>query len=113
MSQTVFVTNKSDKKLVVSYAYKEYTFEVDKPLEVPLELAQFVFGFQQQNKEAQLVRLGWLRLSNEIEQALEKLDQFKITVERPEQNRSLPSAVGVVPLHVEKRAGGKVTQRAA
>lgn len=113
MTDTVFVTNHSDDKLVVSYAYKEYTFEVEKPQEVPLELAQFVFGYQQQSKEAQLVRLGWLRISTGLNEALAKLDKFEITTERPEKNRSLPSAVGVVPLHVEKRAGGKVTQRAA
>lgn len=113
MSETVFVTNRSENRLVITYAYKEYVFEVDKTTEVPLECAQFVFGYQMQDKASQLVRLGWLRMSNELEPALEKLSKFQVTAERPETNRSLPSAVGVVPLHVEKRAGGKVNQRVA
>ena len=72
MSETVFVTNRGEDRLVVSYAYKEYFFEVDNPTEVPRELAQFVFGYEQQDKTAPLVRLGWLRLSNELDKALEK-----------------------------------------
>jgi hypothetical protein len=41
------------------------------------------------------------------------LARFDISEQQPEQNRSLPSAVSVVPLRIEKSVGGKVTQRAA
>jgi hypothetical protein len=49
----------------------------------------------------------------EIDKGFEKLAEFKISEQPPEQNRSLPSAVGVVALHVEKRVERNVTKRAA
>ena len=114
MSETVYVTNKSDKTLVVSYAYKDVEFPVGKPVEVPLVLAKFVFGHGVTDKEACLVRLGWVSLHSELEQGLERLSKFVIS-DKPfvEEDSSLPSAVGVVPLHVEKRAGGGNRQRVA
>ena len=113
MSETVFVTNKSGVKLEMSYAYKMYVFPVDKTVEVPLEAARHIFGHEAADKEPYLAALGFIRLHSELDEGLERLAKFQITSEPPQQDRSLPSAVGVVPLHVEKRAGGKVTQRAA
>jgi hypothetical protein len=114
MSENLFVTNRSDQKLVVSYEYKQVEFPVGKPIEVPERLARFVFGHGEVDKEPCLVRLGWVRLHSELEQGLERLAQFSITDQPFEsEDCSLPSAVGVVPLHVEKRAGGKANQRAA
>lgn len=114
MSQTVYVTNKSDKELVVTYAYSKLEFPVGKPVEVPIAVAQFVFGHGVTDKEACLVRLGWVSLHSELEQGLERLSKFLIS-DKPfvEEDSSLPSAVGVVPLHVEKRAGGGNRQRVA
>ena len=114
MSETVFVTNTSDKELVVTFEYKPIEFHIGKPVEIPLHAAKFIFGHGVTDKEPCLVRLGWVRLHSELEQGLERLAQFSIT-DQPftSEDRSLPSAVGVVPLHVEKRAGGKSNQRAA
>ena len=84
------------------------------PVEVPERLARFVFGHKEVDKESCLVRLGWVRLHSELEQGLEKLAKFLITDQPLEsEDCSLPSAVGVVPLHAQKRAGGKANQRAA
>ena len=113
MSELVYVTNKSGKKLEMSYAYKMYEFPVDETVQVPLEAAKHIFGHGVVNKEPYLVALGFIRLHSELDEGLERLAKFEITSEPPQQDRSLPSAVGVVPLHVEKRAGGKSTQRAA
>jgi hypothetical protein len=108
MTDLVYVTNNSDKELVSEYSYKEYKFPVGKTVEVPLKAAQHILGYGQENKEPYLARLGFIRLHSDLEQGLEKLAKFDISSEAPvEKNRSLPSAVGVVPLHVEKRAGGK------
>lgn len=114
MSETVFVTNKSESKLVFTYEYKQIEFPIGKPVEIPLKAAKFIFGHGITDKEPILARLGWIRLHSELEQGLEKLAKFVIT-DQPfiSEDRSLPSAVGVVPLHVEKRAGGKSNQRAA
>ena len=114
MSESVFVTNRSDDKLVVTYEYKQFEFPPGKPVEIPTRMATFVFGHGVTDKEPCLVRLGWIRLHSELEQALERLEKFLIS-DQPfiEKDSSLPSAVGVVPLHVEKRAGGGNKQRVA
>jgi len=114
MSETVFVTNRSDANLVFTYEYKPIEFPVGKPVEISVQAAKFIFGHGVVDKEPILARLGWIRLHSELEKGLEKLAQFAIT-DQPfiSEDRSLPSAVGVVPLHVDKRAGGKSNQRAA
>lgn len=109
----VYVTNNTPDKLTVMFAYKELEFPPGKTVEVADEAARHIFGYGDNNKEPYLARLGWIRLHSELEQGMEKLSKFDIQTEAPEQNRSLPSAVGVVPLLVEKRAGGKSNPRAA
>ena len=113
MSEQVFVTNNSGQPLVVEFNYKDITFPVGESVEIPVSAAKHIFGFGVENKEPYLARLGFIRLHSELDEGLERLAKFQITSEPPQQDRSLPSAVGVVPLHVEKRAGGKSTQRAA
>lgn len=114
MTDFVYVTNRSDKALSFVYAYKNYEFPVGKSVQIPVDAAQHIFGHGDVNKEPYLARLGWIRLHSELEQGIERLSQFIISAEPfVEENRSLPSAVGVVPLHVEKRAGGSTRQRVA
>lgn len=112
MSENLFVTNKSDQKLTVTFEYKQIEFPVGKSVEVTPYAAKFFFGHGEVDKEPCLVRLGWIRLHSELEQGLEKLAKFVIS-DQPliEEDRSLPSAVGVVPLHVEKRGGGTTRQQ--
>jgi len=105
--ETVYVTNNSGKTLVADYAFKNYEFPVGETVQLAVDAARHIFGFGVNNKEPHLIRLGFMRVNTEREQALEKLEKFEISHVAPEQNRSLPSAVGVVPLRVEKRAGGK------
>jgi len=108
MTELVYVTNTTDKELVSEFNYEEYKFPAGKTVALSPNAAKHIFGYGQENKEPYLARLGFIRLHSELEQALEKLAKFEISTEAPvEKNRSLPSAVGVVPLHVEKRAGGK------
>ena len=113
MSELVYVTNNSENKLTAEYAYEEYNFPAGKTVALSPQAARHIFGYGDDNKEPYLARLGFIRLHSELDEALEKLSKFEISDQPPQQNRSLPSAVGVVPLHVEKRAGGKATQRAA
>ena len=114
MSDNLFVTNKSDQTLKVTFEYKQIEFPPGQSVEVTPYAAKFIFGHGETDKEPCLVRLGWVRLHSELELGLERLSKFIIS-DKPliEEDRSLPSAVGVVPLHVEKRAGGGVRQRAA
>ena len=109
----VYVTNTGDTKLKDGFAGVFYEFPKDQTVEIPLDAAKHIFGYMNPNKEPFLSRLGWVRSFAEIDKGYEKLAEFKISEQPPEQNRSLPSAVGVVALHVEKRVERKVIQRAA
>jgi hypothetical protein len=113
MSTVIYVTNTGDTKLRDGCGGVFYDFPKDTTVEIPLEAAKHIFGYMNPNKEPYLSRLGWIRSFAEIEKGYEKLSEFKISEQPPEQNRSLPSAVGVVALHVEKRVERKVIQRAA
>ena len=109
----LYVTNKSGKPLEIIYCFKKEVFEVDKTEEITEQAAKDIFGYGVANKEPYLVSLGLIRLHSDLQEGLEKLAKFEITSEFPQQDRSLPSAVGVVPLRVERRAGGSSKVRAA
>jgi len=113
MSAVVYVTNTGDTKLKDGFGGVFYDFPKDETVEIPLDAAKHIFGYMNPNKEPYLSRLGWIRSFAEIEKGFEKLSEFKISEQPPERNRSLPSAVGVVALHVEKRVERTVTKRAA
>jgi hypothetical protein len=113
MTETVFVTNRSDSALTDGYGGVFYEFLRGKPVEVPLHVAQHVFGYGAEDKEPYLARLGWIRSHADLNSGIERLNKFEITSQSAQQDRSLPSAVSVVPLRVEKHVGGKVNQRAA
>jgi len=113
MTELVYVTNKSDKDLNFEYNFVGIEFPVGKTVEIPLQTAKHVLGYGDDDKEKYLVQLGLIRLHSELEEATEKFKKIEISETPPVKNRSLPSAVGVVPLHVEKRGEGKVNQRVA
>jgi len=113
MSAVVYVTNTGDTKLKDGFGGVFYDFPKDETVEIPLDAAKHIFGYMNPNKEPYLSRLGWIRSFAEIEKGFEKLSEFKISEQPPERNRSLPSAVGVVALHVERRVERNVTKRTA
>jgi hypothetical protein len=105
--ENVFVTNRSNTPLTIGYDGVVYEFKTNVSIEIPIAGAVQLFGYKLKDREHILVRHGWIKTHNELEESLKKLDQFEITTEKPTQNSSLPSAVGVVPLRIEKSAGGK------
>ena len=113
MTEVVYVTNNSNKDLNFEYNFVGIEFPVGKTVEIPLQTAKHVLGYGDDDKEKYLVQLGLIRLHSELEEATEKFRKVEISETPPTKNRSLPSAVGVVPLHVEKRGEGKVNQRVA
>lgn len=110
---SVFVTNRGEIPLTIGFDGTLYEFKKDVSVEIPVLGAKQIFGYDDGDKEAALVRLGWIKLHNELEEGIKKLAQFEITTEKPVKNSYQPSAVGVVPLRVEKHVGGKSSQRAA
>ena len=110
----VWVVNKTDKETSSMWNGKVYSFPPGKPVEVPHAVAQNVFGYGLSDKFEFVVRLGWTKDSNDLPQALERLSQFEITAERPQDYRATSPAVGQFPVPVlEKRERGKGTQAAA
>ena len=109
----VWVTNRTEEELTVEFAFKQYEFRPNEPVQISLAAAKHIFGYTEVNKEPYLARLGWVRLHSELKQGLERLAKFQITDESPVQDRSLPSAVGVVPLHVEEQRAGARTHAKA
>jgi hypothetical protein len=113
MSAVIYVTNRGDTKLRDGYVGTFYDFPKDETVEIPLEAAKHIFGYMASDKVPHLTRLGWARSFAEIDKGFEKLAEFEISEQPPEKNRSLPSAVGVVALRIEKSPERKSTQRAA
>ena len=113
MTEKVFVTNNSDKDISFEYKFVGYSFPVGKTVKIPKEAAKHMLGYEDENKEKYLVQLGLIRLHSELEDATEKFKRVVISETPPGKNSSLPSAVGVVPLRIEKSVGGKSNQRVA
>lgn len=109
----VWVTNRTEEELIVEFNFKNYEFKPNKPVQISLAAARHIFGHLDERKEPYLARLGWIRLHSELKQGLARLSMFEITDESPTQDRSLPSAVGVVPLQTERRAGARTQARAS
>ena len=113
MTDLVYVTNNTNKDLYAEYNYVGYDFPVGKTVELTVPAARHMVGYGDEDKEKYLVQLGMIRLHSELEEAMETLKKVDISSEPPVKNRSLPSAVGAVPLRIEKSVGGKVNQRVA
>lgn len=113
MSDVVYVTNHDEPDFTSEFCNVEYRFKKGETTALPMKAASHIFGYGDDNKMPYLTRLGWVRLNTEYEKGLERLAKIELSAEPPSKGRSLPSAVGVVPLLVEKRAGGKSNPRAA
>jgi len=110
---TIYVTNHSDKTLKDGFSGKFYEFKPGSTVEIPLEAAQHIFGYGDENKEIYLARLGWIVSHNDLEKGLELLTKWDISTEPPKKNQSLSPLVERVPLPSSKRAGGKILSVAA
>jgi len=113
VSEIVYVTNNDEQDFTAEFCAVDYQFKKGETTSLPLAAARHIFGYGDDDKMPYLIRLGWVRLNTEYDKGLERLAKITISAEPPSKGRSLPSAVGVVPLHVEKRAGGKSNPRAA
>jgi len=110
----VWVVNKTDKELTSQWHGKPYNFPPSKPVEVPYDVAQNLFGYCLDNKFEFVVRFGWTKDSNDLPQAYERLSKFEITEHRPKDYRATSPAVGQFPVPVlDKLERGKGTQAAA
>jgi len=113
MSDALYITNGTEQNFSAEFCNVTYEFKAGQTTAMPVAAARHVFGYEDADKMPYLIRLGWVRLNTEYEQGLERLGKITISTEPPSKGRSLPSAAGVVPLLVEKRAAGKTSARVA
>lgn len=112
--ENVWVVNKSDDELTTQWHGKHYTFPRSKPVEIPYDVAQNIFGYRLDDKFEFVVRFGWTRDSNDLLRAYERLSKFEITEHRPKDYRATSPAVDQFPVPVlDKLERGKGTQAAA
>jgi len=112
--ENVWVVNKSDDELTTQWHGKHYTFPRSKPVEIPYDVAENIFGYRLDNKFEFVVRFGWTKDSNDLLRAYERLSKFEITEQRPKDYRATSPAVGQFPAPVlDKLERGKGTQAAA
>jgi len=78
---TVYVRNNSQDSLSDSFDGIKYDFLPGKEIEMPEIAAKHIFGYDDDNKEPYLVRLGWMKMSNEFDAAMQKLGKFSFSKE--------------------------------
>jgi hypothetical protein len=103
----IWVTNTSNEFLVQHWDGKAISFPPNKPVQLSLELAQIIFGYGLEDKATALVRLGWVKFSNDIPAALEKLRKFVISETQPQTYHNVSPVVERVPPLASRREGGK------
>ena len=110
---SVWVLNTTDEPFEDMFDGVKYRFPPGKSVEVSDVVAQHIFGYQSENKEKHLIRLGWTRLSTDIPAALERLAKFRVS-DKPLSDHHYPSpVVGRIPLPPTKGEGGKGTPKVA
>lgn len=78
---TVYVRNNSQDSLSDGFDGVKYDFIPGKEIELPEEAAKHIFGYGDDNKEPYLVRLGWMKMSNEFKSGMDKLSKFSFSKE--------------------------------
>lgn len=106
MTNLVYVTNKTDKPLVVDYGCQDIHFPPGKSVQISLAAARHIFGYQHENKEPFMATLGFTMTTNDIPEGLKWLAKFEVSEEEPNTDQSLSPLVERVPLP-QKRGGGK------
>lgn len=105
---TVFVTNNTDHEVCDGYNGKFYDFPKGECVEVPIEIAVHVFGYDIEDKKPYLTRLGWVKSGLDYKEGLKTLALVDIQLERPRKNQSLSPLVERVPLPDSHQARGKI-----
>lgn len=108
----MFVTNKWDKDVKAEFEFKWYDFPKGKTVEVSEDCARHIFGFDQEDKLQNMIRLGWIRTNNDFEESIKIYEHFVFSHEPPRRNHSTPPVVERVPLPTARKAEGNVQEAA-
>lgn len=109
----MWVTNNSEHNLEDGYDGVRYMFAKGQSIEVPFIVVQHVFGIGQDDKTPFLSRLGWYLRPEDKEPAIDRLNCFSFSSEKPEPIVHDSPVVEANPLPIPKRKGGGVVRLAA
>ena len=103
-SDQVRVRNGTDRLIKGRFAGVDYVWKPGQHLDIPLVVAHHVFGFggDDKSKDNALVRLGWMRTTDETESAYDRLSKVSFS-DCPELIERDSISTGVRPLD---EAGG-------
>mgnify|MGYP003385337456 CR=1 FL=1 len=97
------VTNTGAFDLIDRFAGEDYVFPAGKSLEISEDAARHIFGFGDHEKRPYLVRLGWLKFSQDYDDAMQKMGAFVFGASGPEVEEDLSEAEneqGLAPLQI-------------
>jgi hypothetical protein len=80
----IYVTNNGKKALTDYFDGKPYVFEPGKSVSIPVEVAEHIFGYGKDDKLPNLIRLGWIRISSEMDSAMQRLGEFSFSMNPPQ-----------------------------
>lgn len=103
----VWVNNTSQEFLVDYWDGKAYSFSPNKAIEVPDHVAKHIFGYGLEDKVPVLARLGWTKTYLDVPKALERLNKFVITTEKPQTYHVSSPVVERVPFPASRQGRGK------
>jgi len=112
--EKVWITNTGSEFLQGSWDGEMFKFPPQSHVEVPVEVARATFGYQIEDKEPILTRLGWVKTSNDVSQGLVRLAEIVISEDSPHNRRSVsPATVNAPPSARHRVVGGVKTFNAA
>jgi hypothetical protein len=103
----VWVTNVGEEFFIDQWDSVQYAFSPNKPVDIPDYVARHIFAYKMSDKTPCLARLGWAVTNNDVPKAMERLNKFVITEEKPQSYHNASPVVERVPLPVSRRGGGK------
>lgn len=110
---TVYVTNNWDRTIESDFEYVTYNLPPGGMIEMSEEAARHIFGYQKDNKEFYMARLGIIQTMNDIPKGYEVMKKISITTDKPKRDHSLSPVVDRTPRHVRnvhhsKHGGDKI-----
>ena len=94
---TVYLTNQWNRPIESEFEFELLKFPVGSTVEVSEAAARHIFGYQDDDKEHYMARLGIVKTRNEISEGLKILEKILITTEPPKQNHLLSPVVDEFP----------------
>ena len=80
MTKLVYVTNRG-MSFSARYCNEDVKFPSNEEVQITEEVARYLFGYGEDNKEPYFVRLGWMKMNTDYEKAVSRLAEFTFSSE--------------------------------